>query len=249
MPRPSYRRLLKWVLFSVFLSVGAGTLFGASESNREIALAPAPERHHGAVVQIYAARTWGKKGMVAVHTWIVSKRSGAQTYTRYEIFGWQLRHSSDALRVGAWFGETGWWGNPGTLLLDRRGADADRLIDKIEMAVSEYPYKSEYRLWPGPNSNTFTAYIGLAVPELRLDLPSTAVGKDYRPLSKIIGRSPSGTGVQISLLGLLSFSLGLEEGLELNLLGANFEWDVFDLAIELPAIGRIGQPQVRTPLG
>ena len=112
--------------------------------------------------------------------------------------------------------------------------------------MSAYPYKSKYRVWPGPNSNTFTAYIGLAVPELRLDLPSTAVGKDYRPLGRLIGWSASGTGVQISLLGLLSISLGFEEGLELNLLGANFEWDAFDLAIELPVYGRIGQPQVRT---
>lgn len=242
--RPAFLRALKGICLAILLTTGAGTLFSAGETSPGQTLAPAPDTLHGAIVQVYSARTWGKKGKVAVHTWIVSKRSGAKTYKRYEIFGWQLRHSADALRVGNWYGETSWWGNPGTLLLDRRGPDVDLLIDKIEAAVSAYPYKSKYRIWPGPNSNTFTAYIGLAVPELRLDLPSTAVGKDYRPLSRLIGWSASGTGVQVSLLGLLSISLGLEEGLELNLLGANFEWDVFDLAIELPAIGRIGKPQV-----
>jgi hypothetical protein len=31
---------------------------------------------------------------------------------------------------------------------------------------SRYPYPNEYRAWPGPNSNTFTAYIAREVPEL-----------------------------------------------------------------------------------
>jgi hypothetical protein len=114
------------------------------------------------------------------------------------------------------------------------------MIDKIDAAIMTYPYKDEYRLWPGPNSNTFIAYLGLAVPELYLDLPSTAVGKDYRPVRNLLGRSASGTGFQMSLLGLISLSIGYEEGIEVSLLGINFEWDVFDWAIELPGLGRIG---------
>ena len=42
-------------------------------------------------------------------------------------------------------------------------------LDQVEAAVKTYPYPDRYRSWPGPNSNTFLAHIGRAVPELRLD--------------------------------------------------------------------------------
>jgi hypothetical protein len=34
-------------------------------------------------------------------------------------------------------------------------------------------------MWPGPNSNSFTAWIGLEVPGLDLDLPAKAIGKSW----------------------------------------------------------------------
>jgi hypothetical protein len=34
-------------------------------------------------------------------------------------------------------------------------------------------------MWPGPNSNSFTAWVGLEVPELELNLPFSAIGKDW----------------------------------------------------------------------
>jgi hypothetical protein len=55
----------------------------------------------------------------------------------------------------------------------------DQLIKRIDKAAREYPYANEYTVWPGPNSNTFTAWIARAVPELGVDLPATAIGKDY----------------------------------------------------------------------
>ncbi|NDA85703.1 MAG: DUF3750 domain-containing protein, partial [Burkholderiaceae bacterium] len=33
-------------------------------------------------------------------------------------------------------------------------------------AVQSYPYADSYTMWPGPNSNTFTAHVGREVPEL-----------------------------------------------------------------------------------
>jgi hypothetical protein len=51
---------------------------------------------------------------------------------------------------------------------------------------------------------------------------------------------PSGTGGQISLLGLLGAGIGLEEGVEVNLLGLVFGIDPNDVALKLPLIGRIG---------
>ena len=177
-------------------------------------------------------------------TWISTKKSGADHYTSYEIIGWRLRRNNSALVIRNSLPDRDWWGHQPELLLDYRASDADNLIDRIATAVANYPYKNEYQAYPGPNSNTFTATIARQVPELGLDLPSTAIGKDYKSLAQTFGKSPSGTGVQASLFGMLGLTLGLEEGIELNILGLNFELDLFDLAIELPGIGRIGAEPV-----
>ena len=76
------------------------------------------------------------------------------------------------------------------------------------------------------------------MPELGLDLPSKAIGKDWRPFENSLGRSASGSGVQVSFLGFIGTSIGFEEGLEVNVLGLSFELDLFDLALELPLFGR-----------
>jgi hypothetical protein len=36
-----------------------------------------------------------------------------------------------------------------------------------------------YKAFPGPNSNTFTAWIAEQVPELEVDLPFSAIGRGY----------------------------------------------------------------------
>jgi hypothetical protein len=207
-------------------------------------LAPKPADYQDAVVQVYAARTWGAKKVLAVHTWIAMKRRGADQYTVSQIIGWALSRNHTALFTESGIPDKSWYGNEPTLLLDLRGAEADAIIGKLETAIAEYPYANEYTIWPGPNSNTFIAWLGLEVPELGLDLPSTAIGKDWRPWSQTFGWSASGTGVQVSVYGLLGATIGLAEGLEVNVLGLSAELDLFDLALELPAIGRLGMQPV-----
>ena len=109
--------------------------------------------------------------------------------------------------------------------------------------MKTYPYPDSYRTWPGPNSNTFVAHIARAVPELRVDLPPTAIGKDFLPGGSIFARAPSGTGFQVSLYGLLGITGALEEGVELNLLGLSFGLDLNTPGVRLPGMGRIGFPQ------
>ena len=207
------------------------------------AQAPDPASTPDAVVQVYAARTVGWKGMMAVHTWIAVKPSGAPAYTRYEVMGWGVGNGAPALRVNRTGPDNYWFGSRPDLLVDRRGDGVDALIPRIEAAVLGYPYLSSYRTWPGPNSNTFTAYVGRAVPELRLDLPATAIGKDFIPGGVPMAWTPSGTGVQISLFGLLGVLAGAEEGLELNVLSLSFGIDVKRPALKLPIIGRLGWSQ------
>jgi hypothetical protein len=170
------------------------------------------------------------------------KRSGAAAYTRYEVIGWGVDRGAPALRIDRTGPDNYWFGRRPELLVDRRGAGVDALIERIEAAVRAYPYPWTYHSWPGPNSNTFTAFVGRAVPELRLDLPPTAVGKDFLPGGAPVALTPSGTGVQLSVFGLAGVLVGWEEGVELNVLGLTFGLDWNRPALKLPGVGRLGAP-------
>jgi hypothetical protein len=241
-------RLWAWILivFFVPLVVSALLVYNARAEHWSRArwdsaeLAPDPVTHPEAVVQVYAARAWGWKGVLAVHSWIVMKRAGAAGFERYEVVGWGVRRGAPAVRKNMRPIDGYWAGNRPELLLDRRGPEVERLIDQIEAAILSYPYPDRYRTWPGPNSNTFIAHIARAVPALGLELPPTAIGKDYLGNGSILAPTPSGTGVQLSLLGVLGLSLGRDEGLEVNLLGLTFGIDPLDFALKLPGIGRLG---------
>ena len=204
--------------------------------------APDPATTPEAVVQVYAARTVGWRGLLAVHTWIAVKASGAPSYTRYEVMGWGVSRGAAALRVNRTGPDNHWFGSRPELLLDLRGPQVDAIVEKVLAAVAAYPYPDSYRTWPGPNSNTFTAFVAREVPELRLNLPSTAIGKDYLAGGAPVGLAPSGTGGQVSVLGLLGITTAWEEGLEINVLGLVFGVDVRRPALKLPAVGRLGIP-------
>lgn len=208
-------------------------------SSAPAGLAPDPATTQEAIVQVYAARTWGWKGSFGVHTWIAVKEPDAKSYTVYEVIGWKLRRSDTALSVTNRAPDAHWFGNEPELLAEKRGAEAEAMIPKIEDAIRAYPYAAEYSVWPGPNSNTFTAWVSRAVPELKLDMPPTAIGKDFLG-DRIVDSAPSGSGFQLSLAGLLAVTASGVEGLEVNLLGLTFGIDPFSPAVKLPLIGRIG---------
>ena len=207
--------------------------------------APDPATTPEAVVQVYAARTVGWRGYVGVHTWVAVKRENAERFTVHEVIGYRLR-SGNVVVTSNRYPDGHWFGAKPELLNDLRGPGVDAVIDRIEDAVAKYPYADQYRVWPGPNSNTFVAWVLRHAPEVRADLPPTAIGKDYLgaiPLNK----TPSGTGVQLSLLGVAGVAAGLEEGVELNLLGLTFGVDPKSLSLKLPLIGRVGLRSPRFP--
>jgi hypothetical protein len=203
-------------------------------------LAPDPATTPEAVVQVYAARAVAWRGVFAVHTWIAVKPSGAPRYSRYEVMGFGVGNGAPAVRVDRTGPDNYWFGARPQLVLERRGAGVDAIIGKIRDAVARYPYPHEYQAWPGPNSNTFTAFVARSVPELGLELPANAIGKDYLPAGGVFAAAPSGTGYQLSLLGLLGFLAAREEGLELNLLGLTLGVDFRGPALKLPGVGRVG---------
>jgi hypothetical protein len=160
------------------------------------------------------------------------------------VNGHRLRRTGTALVTSDRAPDGYWFGNRPELLKDIRGPGVDALILRIEKAVEDYPYPDTYHVWPGPNSNTFTAFVLRRNPELRVDLPPTAIGKDYLGLMPV-ARTPSGTGGQLSLFGLAGVAAGLEEGLEINLLGLTFGVDPNSLSLKLPLVGRVGPASTR----
>ena len=208
-------------------------------SREPTGIAPDPALTREAVVQVYTARAWSWRGAFAVHSWIAVKPTGADAFSVYEVIGWRLYRGLSALIVHNRPPDARWFGSEPDIIADLRGDGVDAIIERIAEAARRYPYNGKYRLWPGPNSNTFTAFIGRAVPELKLDLPPTAIGKDYLS-GTFFARAPSGTGYQVSLFGLLGLLVGIEEGVEVNLLGLTFGVDAKGLALKLPMAGRVG---------
>lgn len=209
-------------------------------SRASTGIAPDPATNLEAIVQVYAARAWSWRGYLGVHTWIATKPTDGLEFTVYEVIGWRAWRDLPVVSVSNRPPDGRWFGSAPKVIADIRGDGVDEVIGRIDEAARSYPYPNDYRVWPGPNSNTFTAHIGRAAPELRLDLPPTAIGKDYLDGTGFIAATPSGTGYQLSLFGVLGVMVGEEEGLEVNLLGLTFGVDPGDMALKLPGFGRIG---------
>jgi hypothetical protein len=232
----SVRRVARYLTLTAFAAL--------TSLSAHAGQAPDPATTPEAVVQVYGARTMGVKGIFGVHTWVAVKPANAMSWTVYEIIGWRLRWSDSALVIRERQPDAPWFGSVPELYADKRGPGVEELIARIDKAAREYPYANTYTLWPGPNSNTFTAWIARTVPELQVDLPATAVGKDYIG-STFVSTAPSGSGFQFTLAGLLGVAAGPVDGFELNLLGMNF--GVSGSGVKLPMVGRVGLPHFFSP--
>ena len=216
-------------------------------SREPAGLAPDPATTPEAVVQVYSARAVSWRGWFGVHTWIAVKPANAPDFTVHEVMGWYLKRTGSVVVARHRPADGYWYGNRPELLGDIRGPGVDDIIRRIELAAKEYPYPKRYHVWPGPNSNTFTAFILRRVPELRVDLPPTEIGKDYLGW-RSVNKLPSGTGGQVSLFGIAGVAAGVEEGVEVNLLGLTFGVDPKSLSIKLPIVGRLGPARHHEPV-
>ena len=195
-----------------------------------------PSADREARLLIFTGRTGRWKGIFSVHSWVVYKPEGATAWSRYDVVGW-----GNPVRMNGWAPDGRWYGDVPRVLVDVKGAAAQALIPKIRSAIEDYRYRNngDYRMWPGPNSNTFIAAVLRAVPELATTLPPNAVGKDFRD-GFYAGLTDSRTGVEVSLFGLLGIKAGWVEGIELNMLGLVAGLDLRHPAVKLPGFGRIG---------
>jgi len=217
----------------------AGAQGWRTASREPVGLAPDPAKTPEAVIQVYTARAYSWRGYFGVHPWIAVKPSNAEAFTVYEVIGWRLRWGENVVAIHERAADARWFGNAPELLVDMRGDGVDAIIKKIDAAAHSYPYNDQYTIYPGPNSNTFVAHVAREVPELKIDLPPTAIGKDYLG-SSLLAKTPSGTGYQFNIGGLFGVMASLKEGMEINLLGLVFGINPLDPSIKLPGIGRIG---------
>lgn len=246
--RRSWRKIIMLTILALFLvPVAARAALFAFEDRpsgwrnadwSSIGALPAASAHPEARVLFLSGRTGGLKGAVAVHSWVVFKRAGAKSWTRYDVVGW-----GNPVRLNGWAPDGRWYGSAPTVVADIKGEQAEAVIPAIEKAVKDYRYANygDYRLWPGPNSNSFVAAILRDVPQIQATLPPNAIGRDFRP-GPYLGLTDSGTGIEASLYGLLGVKAGWIEGLEFNLGGLVAGLDIRNPALKLPGFGRIGLP-------
>jgi Protein of unknown function (DUF3750) len=245
MPRLSLCWFFRFVLFAVVIPVLLGAAIsyarGWPESWRNArwessGLLPQASDVPEARVMVIAARTGRWKSIFAEHTAIVLKPEGAPDWTRYDVVGW-----GNPVRRNAYAADAHWYGNRPYIVGEVSGAKAAALIPRIETAIAAYPHqrRGSYTVWPGPNSNTFVAWVVRNTEGFGIEMPPAAVGKDYLGMGLGAAPAASGTGIVVSIAGVLGLTLALKEGLELNLLGSSIGIDPDDLAIKLPALGKL----------
>jgi len=180
---PTLKRILKLLLPLIILTVALANCATHSDwhkaSRASAGLAPDPATTKEAVLLVFGAPAWSWRGWFAIHTWIATKPSLADHYTVYEVIGWRLPAMGTVVRIASDLPDRLWYGKRPRLLNQHQGENVDALIKKVDIAARRYPWGTEYTLFPGPNSNTFTAWVGREVPELGLELPFSAIGSGY----------------------------------------------------------------------
>lgn len=203
-------------------------------------IAPKPEEEPRAIVQVYVARTFNWHKFLAVHSWVAFKEKNAKQYEVFHVVGWRARRGGSAIVASLDIPDRKWYGNTPTIIDEVKGPRAEKAIEQVRKAIKNYKYPKFYRMYPGPNSNSFVSHIIRNVDELKVELPANAIGKDWIDDGDLFALSESGTGVQFSLFGALGLTLGLAEGIEVNLLGLTFGLDLWRPALKLPGVGRLG---------
>lgn len=197
-PKPwSKWRVLFW-LFMLFLLACGALIYFHPEDDWKTAdrsssrLAPLPSEEPEAVVQVYAARTFGWRKYFAVHSWMAVKERNADAYTVYQVLGYRLPSTGTSVSIATDIPDRKWFGAEPALIQELRGKAAEKAIPAIRRAALEYPYAGTYRIIPGPNSNTFIAALMREIPELTVELPPpTPWGRTIPPAESWTSRRPA----------------------------------------------------------
>jgi hypothetical protein len=200
------------------------------------ALLPAAGADPDAAVYVLAARTGGLKGALSEHSWIVLKPAGSASYERFDKVGW-----GSPIRRNGYPADARWYSNPPRLVAALHGTEATAAIAQVRAAIAAYPFAARggYTIFPGPNSNSFVAYVLRHVPQLGAVLPPAAVGRDFPVDGRLVDLDREAGELSLSLFGYAGLRLGARSGLEVNFLGLVAGVDPVRLALKIPAFGSV----------
>jgi hypothetical protein len=118
--------------------------------------------------------------VIAVHYWFVVFHPEREAPDRWEVWqdpdrgGESWRH----LHCNMLHPDRGVGGGPSQIEREWTGEEADRLLAVLTDPL-RYPFREQYRAWPGPNSNTYVAW-ALREAGLVHRLRWRAIGRGYR---------------------------------------------------------------------
>lgn len=201
-----------------------------------------PDGDGPAVIVGSAALGGGLEG-VARHPWIALRDDGATAWERWEVMCCphdEVGPSLDTVHQHQMSPVEDYGGGGGRVRFHGvfRGERARRMISCVREEGPRYPYRHQYLMWPGPNSNTFVDWV-LRACDIPVSLLSTSIGKDYRG---VVGASVTseGTGIQLET-PVFGIRIGVHEGIQLHLFGLSVGIDFWPPAIIVPAEeGRLG---------
>lgn len=174
--------LLLWFIGPWYLLLSGQVKTGrdwrtASRSETKV-LAPYHIGKQAAVI-LLDANAFNWRGMFSTHSWLAVKKQGQERYTIYQVLGWNKYRNKPIVDVSHGQPDRLWFGDKPKVRDIMLGKRAEQFIPKIAKAVAGYPYSKTYVAFPGPNSNTFIAYVLQQVPALKFSMPYNALGRDF----------------------------------------------------------------------
>jgi hypothetical protein len=117
--------------------------------------------------------------LIAVHYWFAVYDPAARQWHRWEV--WQTKDAGGKsighVHCDLRHPDCGVGGGTYRLAAEWSGSAAQAICSVLQNA-QDYPYWDRYRAWPGPNSNTFVAWV-LRQAGLHHWFDPRAIGKDY----------------------------------------------------------------------
>lgn len=249
------RRICHLVVSAVFLIAGSALLLcpahadaqalpsGASQpTSTDPNLASQSALPHEDVVQLRYATLPAPLGAIAVHYWFVAFDARENTWSRWEV--WQEANVAPTswghIQKDLMPPDSGVGGSSYRTGMEWRGQQAAKIVEVLRRPL-DYPYRNSYRAWPGPNSNTYPAWV-LRKAEIPVALDPKAIGKDFcGVIGGGVSETRSGFHADTPVVGL---TLGAKDGIEIHVLCLTFGIDLLRPAIKTP-FGRLGLPSAR----
>jgi len=127
------------------------------------------------VVQLRCAKIPQAKAF-ADHCWFAEYDPPGKRWHRWEVMRFSLGRWGHVQR-NLMTADAGVGAGPSWVLHEFRGDNAARLRDVLN-EPQRYPFRDRYRYWPGPNSNTYVAWV-LREADVDAVLPGSAYGRGY----------------------------------------------------------------------